>query len=97
MLSHEESTVEKSFALSLANRPGTLRKTLRILWGCGVSVTRASYSQSIDVHALFVDITGTRAATGFPARTTCSRFSRITALSAPVCSWWRTGSKCLKS
>lgn len=54
--------MEKSFALSLANRPGTLRKTLRILWDCGVSVTRASYNQSIDVHALFVDITGTRAA-----------------------------------
>ncbi len=54
--------MEKSLVLTLTNSPGALRGALPVLWDNDVSVTRASYNQSVDTHALFVDITGTRAA-----------------------------------
>ena len=54
--------MEKSLVLTLTNSPGALREALRVLWDNDVSITRASYNQSVDTHALFVDITGTRAA-----------------------------------
>lgn len=54
--------MEKSFALVLPDRPGGLREVMRILSANEVSVLRVSYNRVIDVHALFLDVFGTKSA-----------------------------------
>lgn len=51
--------MEKSLALVLPDRAGSLREVMRILSACNVEVLRLSYNRVVDVHAMFVDVSGT--------------------------------------
>ncbi len=53
--------MEKSLALVLPDRPGALREVMRILSAHGVDALRVSYNRVVDVHALFLDVSGTMA------------------------------------
>ncbi len=54
--------MEKSLALVLPDRPGMLREVMRVLSSHNVSVLRLSYNRVIDMHTMFLDVTGTIAA-----------------------------------
>lgn len=54
--------MEKSLALALPDRSGSLREVIRVLSSHDVSLLRMSYNRVVDVHALFLDVFGTVAA-----------------------------------
>lgn len=54
--------MEKSLALVLPDKAGTLREVMRVLAAHDVSVLRLSYNRVVDAHALFLDVNGTVAA-----------------------------------
>ena len=53
--------MEKSLTLVLPDRPGALREVAHLLAERHVSVLRANYNRVIDVHTLFLDVSGTKA------------------------------------
>ena len=52
--------MEKSLTLVLPDRPGALREVAHLLAKRHVSVLRAHYNRVIDVHTLFLDVSGTQ-------------------------------------
>lgn len=54
--------MEESYALVLPDRPGTLREVMHILSSQNVAALRVSYNRVVDIHTLFLDVSGTKAA-----------------------------------